>query len=61
MSLSGLWGSYLSRIDGKAMKTPFRRGVFSKIALRVGVPVVAEEAGPAHLRAIVAGLRGECM
>ena len=61
MALSGLWGSYFSRIDGKAMKTPFRRGVFSKIVLRVGVPVVAEEAGPAHLRAIVAGLRGECM
>ena len=61
MALSGLWGSYFSRIDGKAMKTPFRRGVFSKIALRVGVPVLAEEAGPAQLRAIVAGLRGECM
>ena len=61
MALSGLWGSYFSRIDGKAMKTPFRRGLFSKIVLRVGVPVVAEEAGPAHLRAIVAGLRGECM
>ena len=61
MALSGLWGSYFSRIDGKAMKTPFRRGLFSKIVLRVGVPVVAEEAGPAQLRAIVAGLRGECM
>ena len=36
MALSGLWGSFFSRIDGSAMQTPFRRGVFSDIALQVG-------------------------
>ena len=57
MALSGLWGSFFSRIDGAAMKTPFRRGMFSDIALRVGAPVAAEQATPEHLRALVARLR----
>ncbi len=59
MALSGLWGSFFSRIDGAAMKTPFRRGMFSDIALRVGSPVPAAEATPEHLQAKVLALRGE--
>ena len=60
MALSGLWGSFFSRVDGVAMKTPFRRGVFSDIALHVGVPVPAQEATPEHLQAQVLALRGDC-
>ncbi len=41
MALAGLWGSYFSRIDGEAMKSPFRRGFFSSISLRVGAPLAA--------------------
>ncbi len=59
VALSGLWGSYFSRIDGTAMKTPFRRGMFAKITLRVGPPVAAENARREHLQATVAALRGE--
>ncbi|TXI77230.1 MAG: MFS transporter [Dechloromonas sp.] len=59
MALSGLWGSLFSRIDGGAMKTPFRRGAFSRIALTVGEPVPAAQATPAHLQALVLALRGE--
>ncbi len=59
MALSGLWGSFFSRIDGGAMKTPFRRGAFSRIALTVGEPVPAAQATPAHLQALVLALRGE--
>jgi len=59
MALSGLWGSFFSRIDGAAMKTPFRRGVFSDIALRVGTPVSAAAANPDLLQAKVLALRGE--
>ena len=59
MALSGLWGSFFSRIDGAAMKTPFRRGVFSDIALRVGAPVPAAAATPDFLQAKVLALRGE--
>lgn len=59
LALSGLWGSFFSRIDGEAMKTPFRRGFFSPITLRAGPPVAAGEATPAQLQALVLALRGE--
>ncbi len=59
MALSGLWGSYFSRIDGEAMKRPFRRGMFSAIRLRVGEPLPAAEASPQRLQAEVLVLRGE--
>lgn len=59
MALSGLWGSFFSRIDGGAMKRPFRRGAFSRIALTVGEPVPAAQATPEYLQARVLALRGE--
>jgi 1-acyl-sn-glycerol-3-phosphate acyltransferase len=59
LSLRGLWGSFFSRIEGAAMKKPFRRGVFSRIGLVAAPPVPPEQATPEHLQAIVAGLRGD--
>ncbi|MBI3145063.1 MAG: MFS transporter [Pseudogulbenkiania sp.] len=59
LALQGLWGSFFSRIDGKAMKTPFRRGFFSKIALVGAPPVAPEEAEPERLQTLVGDLRGE--
>ena len=59
MALSGLWGSFFSRIDGVAMKTPFRRGIFSRISLSVGAPMSAPVATPAALHAAVLALRGD--
>jgi 1-acyl-sn-glycerol-3-phosphate acyltransferase len=59
MALSGLWGSFFSRVDGAAMIKPFRRGAFSKIALCVGPPLAASEATPDNLRAQVGDLRRE--
>jgi 1-acyl-sn-glycerol-3-phosphate acyltransferase len=59
LALRGLWGSYFSRVDGRAMKTPFRRGLFSRIALVAGAPVPAAEATPAALHARVTELRGD--
>ena len=59
MALSGLWGSYFSRVDGDAMKTPFRRGVFSDISLRVGGALPADQATPERLQTRVRELRGE--
>lgn len=58
MALSGLWGSFFSRIDGEAMKTPFRRGMFSRIVLRVGQPLAPEGASLPVLHAQVLTLRG---
>ena len=59
MALQGLWGSFFSRKDGPAMSKPLRRGMFSAIALTVGVPMVPAAATPEHLQAIVAGMRGD--
>ncbi|MBS1191143.1 MAG: putative phospholipid/glycerol acyltransferase [Rhodocyclaceae bacterium] len=59
LSLRGLWGSFFSRIEGAAMKKPFRRGTFSRIGLVAAPPVPPQEATPERLQAIVAGLRGD--
>lgn len=59
MALSGLWGSYFSRIDGGVMKKPFRRGFFSTIFLRVGAPQAPADATPENLQNTVLALRGE--
>ena len=59
LALQGLWGSFFSRKDGPAMSKPFRRGLFSKIAVVGAPPVAPEAATPEHLQEIVAGLRGD--
>ena len=58
LALSGLWGSYFSRVDGEAMKTPFRRGLFSLIAVRAAAPLPAAAATPKALHRQVELLRG---
>ncbi len=42
-ALHNLWGSYFSRIDGAAMKRPWRRGVFNTIGLVVGEAIPPEQ------------------
>ena len=59
MALQGLWGSFFSRKGGSAMTRPFRRGLFSKVGLRVAPAVAAAAATPEALQEIVAGLRGD--
>jgi 1-acyl-sn-glycerol-3-phosphate acyltransferase len=59
MALRGLWGSFFSRKGGAAMTRPFRRGVFSRIALVVDAPWTPERATPQALAARVAELRGD--
>jgi hypothetical protein len=59
MALRGLWGSFFSRKGGAAMTRPFRRGVFSRIALAVGAPLAPADATPAALQARVLALRGD--
>jgi 1-acyl-sn-glycerol-3-phosphate acyltransferase len=58
MALSGLWGSYFSRVEGAAMKKPFRRGLLSRIALRVAPAMAPEAATLAELQRVVQALRG---
>jgi hypothetical protein len=59
MALRGLWGSFFSRKGGPAMTKPFRRGLYTRIALAVAPPVPAAAAAPEALREIVTGLRGD--
>ncbi len=59
MGLSGLWGSFFSRIEGKAMCKPFRRGFFSRVGLKIGAPVAPENASPEQLFKQVHELRGD--
>lgn len=61
MALTNLWGSFFSRIEqvnGQrvAMVRPFRRGLFSRVGLNVGVPLAPAQVDPALLHARVRAL-----
>jgi 1-acyl-sn-glycerol-3-phosphate acyltransferase len=56
LALQNLWGSFFSRAGGKAMRQPFRRGLFSRVTLVAGDPVSPPDVTPAGLRQRVAGL-----
>ncbi|GAC1543027.1 MAG: hypothetical protein NVS2B4_21620 [Ramlibacter sp.] len=61
MALTNLWGSYFSRVEVRngepvAMVRPFRRGLWSRVGLRVGSAVAAAEVRPEALRQRVSGL-----
>ena len=59
MALQGLWGSFFSRIEGRAMARPFRRGLFTRIALVVGPPIPAAQVTLEMLHERVLALRAE--
>ena len=56
LALQNLWGSFFSRVDGKAMSRPFRRGLFNRVDLVAGPPIAASAVTPAALRERVAAL-----
>lgn len=58
MALSGLWGSFFSRKDGKAFRGPFRR-FWSRIGLTIGEPILPVNVTAAGLQQEVARLLGE--
>jgi 1-acyl-sn-glycerol-3-phosphate acyltransferase len=58
MALQNLWGSFFSRVDGKAMTRPFRRGFYSSVRLVVSPPIAPEQVTPESLQAITTELRG---
>jgi len=58
MALNGLWGSFFSRQGGKAMSKPFRRGLFSRVALTIGEPMPPTTTA-AQLQEVVEGLWGQ--
>ncbi|MGZ5130447.1 MAG: MFS transporter [Caldimonas sp.] len=50
LALQNLWGSFFSRADGRAMRRPFRRGLFSRVGLVAGEAVPAAQVTPGALR-----------
>jgi 1-acyl-sn-glycerol-3-phosphate acyltransferase len=61
MALRGLWGSFFSRIEGAAMKHPFRRGLLSRIELVAGEAVEAAGVTAKALEDRVRTLRGSAL
>jgi len=57
MALSGMWGSFFSRKDGKALRRPFRR-FYSRVSLHIGVPLAASDVTASKLAEAVAKLGG---
>lgn len=53
MALSNLWGSFFSRVDGVAMRRPFRRGLWTRVGLHIGAPVPADSVQMEALQAMV--------
>jgi len=49
VALRNMWGSFFSRVEGRAMSKPFRRGVFSRVGLVAGEPMPAAAVTPAAL------------
>lgn len=58
MALRGLWGHLLSRSDDSLLERAFRKGLRSRLALAVGVPVAPAQVTPELLQREVAALRG---
>lgn len=58
MALQGLWESFFSRRDGRAMSNPWRLRPFLKIGLMVGAPIAAADVTQTGLYDAVAQLRG---
>jgi len=59
MALRGLWGSVFTRDPGNLFERSFSRGLRSKLALAVGMPVKPQEATPEYLHEQVRVLRGD--
>lgn len=59
MALRGLWGSTLTRAEGNPFERSFKRGLFSKLSLAVGMPVDPAAATPEYLQQQVLALRGD--
>ena len=59
LALRGLWGSFFSRMGGKAMSRFFPRGISSKIALVAGAAIPPGQVAPESLQATVQALRGD--
>ena len=59
LALRGLWGSFFSRKYGNAMSRWFPRGLFSRIELVAGDPIIASDVSTESLYRRISVLRGK--
>ena len=59
LALRGLWGSFFSRVEGRAMSNPSRLRPLRRIALVAGDIVAPEQGTPEALQQTVLRLRGD--
>jgi 1-acyl-sn-glycerol-3-phosphate acyltransferase len=59
MALRGLWGSFFSRVSGRAMSNPLHLRPFSKVGLVASAAFDPHSATPEALQAAVVALRGD--
>ena len=59
MALRGLWGSFFSRVSGRAMSNPLHLRPFSKVGLVASAAFDPHSATPQALQAAVVALRGD--
>jgi 1-acyl-sn-glycerol-3-phosphate acyltransferase len=59
LALRGLWGSFFSRKDGRAMTRPSRLVPFKQIGLAAGRAVAPRDVVPETLQQVVLTLRGD--
>ena len=53
IAIQNMWGSYFSRVDGAAMCSPLRRGVWSRVGVHIGAAQEASATTPEQLQASV--------
>jgi len=53
IAIQNMWGSYFSRVDGAAMSSPLRRGVWSRVGVHIGAAQEAVATTPEQLQASV--------
>jgi 1-acyl-sn-glycerol-3-phosphate acyltransferase len=58
-ALHNVWGSFFSRIEGAAMRKPFRRGMFNRVGLVIGEPMAAHDVTPERLEQTVRALMAQ--
>ena len=59
LALRGLWGSFFSRVSGRAMSNPLHLRPFSKVGLVASAAFDPHSATPEALQAAVVALRGD--
>jgi 1-acyl-sn-glycerol-3-phosphate acyltransferase len=59
LALHNLWGSFFSRIEGAAMRRPFRRGIWNPVTLTAAPALTPTEVSPEYLHARVDALLRE--